>query len=64
MTEKTPEVIIRFQLRLPSSLMENIKEIAETESRSINNLMRRMLEAACTKAEEQTNRPLEDRKNA
>ena len=52
MTEKTPEVIVRFQLRLPSSLMENLKEIAGTEGRSMNNLMRRILEAACDKAKE------------
>ena len=59
MTEKTPEVIVRFQLRLPSSLMENLKEVAEEEGRSMNNLMRRMLETACAKAKEKFNQPLD-----
>lgn len=65
MTEKTPEVILRFQLRLPLFLGENIKALAKEEGRSVNNLIRRILESACTKAKEQThNKPLEDRKNA
>jgi predicted HicB family RNase H-like nuclease len=63
-TEKQPEVLVRFQLRLPSSLMKDIKEIAENEGRSMNNLIRRILESTCAKTEEKFHdKPLQDMQN-
>lgn len=63
MTHEKPNAIARVQLRIPLPLQKKLFAFAKNEGRSVNNLMRRILEAACTKAEEQVSKPLEDRKN-
>jgi predicted HicB family RNase H-like nuclease len=54
----------QFHLYLPPELKSRLAAAAEQENRSMSNLVVRLIEAACTKAEEQHNKPLEDRKDA
>jgi predicted HicB family RNase H-like nuclease len=53
-----------FLLRLPPKLKSRLEEAAKRDDRSMSNFVVRLIEAACTKAEEQANKPLEDRNNA
>jgi predicted HicB family RNase H-like nuclease len=55
----------QFHLFLPPELKSRLAAAAKQDDRSMNNFVVRLIEAACTKAEEQAhNKPLEDRKNA
>jgi uncharacterized protein (DUF1778 family) len=60
MSEKNKQ----FQVWLPPELKSRLKAAAKLDRRSMNNFVLLAIEAACAKAEEQTNKPLEDRKNA
>jgi predicted DNA-binding protein len=54
----------RYQLWLPDALRQRVEQAAKADKRKMSDYIRIAIEAACTKAEEQTNKPLEDRKNA
>lgn len=54
----------QFQIWLPPELKSRMAEAAKQGRRSMSSFALLAIEAACVKAEEQYNKPLEDRKNA
>ena len=60
MSEKNKQ----FQIWIQPELKSRLTAAAKQDRRSMNSFVLVAIEAACTKAEEQTNKPLEDRKNA
>jgi len=55
---------VPFLLNLPPELKSRLAEAAKQDRSSMSRFVLLAIETACTKAEEQTNKPLEDRKNA
>lgn len=53
----------QLHLSLPPSLKERLAAAAKQDRSSMNRFVILAIETACTKAEEKTNKPLEDRKN-
>ncbi len=53
----------QLHIYLSPELKSRLEDTAKQDRRSMSNFVVRLIEAACTKAEEQTNKPLEDRNN-